>query len=91
MKVLEQKYNLLPFNTISFKYLFKKGVFQEEGKEIIRKHMFISKYLANISMNRFEGYTNPNEPELPQTVCIFIYIQFFLVVIACITLGILFK
>jgi hypothetical protein len=35
MKVPEQKYDLLPFNAVSFKYLFKEDISQEEGKEVI--------------------------------------------------------
>jgi hypothetical protein len=53
MKVPEQKYDLLPFSAVSFKYPFKKGVSQKEEKEVIRKHMFMSKYLANTPMEDY--------------------------------------
>jgi hypothetical protein len=53
MKVPEQKYDLLPFNTVSFKYSFKEDVSQEEEKEVIRKHMLIDKHLANTSMKDY--------------------------------------
>jgi hypothetical protein len=53
MKVPEQKYNLLPFSTVSFKYLFKENVSQKEGKEVIRKHMFIDKHLINTSIKDY--------------------------------------
>jgi hypothetical protein len=58
MKVPEQKYDLLPFNAVSFKYPFKEGISQEEGKEVIRKHMFMGKHLVNTPMEDYpQGFT----------------------------------
>jgi hypothetical protein len=53
MKVPEQKYDLLPFSAVSFKYLFKENVSQKERKEVIQKHIFMDKHLTNTPMEDY--------------------------------------